>query len=70
MTSILIIENMEPGECELCPVHLRNAGICSLTLQFDNKDCPLKQVGLIEHKERPLSHEKFTKIYVEEKNNG
>ena len=43
MTSILILENQEPGECELCPVHLRNAGICSLTMRFDGEGCPLKR---------------------------
>ena len=28
MTSILIIENQEPGDCATCPLFFRNAGIC------------------------------------------
>ena len=43
MTSILILENQEPGDCATCPLFFRNAGICSYTLRF-NKACPLQKV--------------------------
>lgn len=42
MTSILIIENQEPGDCATCPLFFRNAGVCSWTMRFDG-DCPLQR---------------------------
>ena len=39
MTSILILENQEPGDCATCPLFFRNAGVCSWTMRFDGA-CP------------------------------
>ena len=44
MTSILILENQEPGDCATCPLFFRNAGICSWTMRFAGEDCPLQKV--------------------------
>ena len=44
MTSILIIENQEPGDCATCPLFFRNAGICSWTMRFDDP-CPLRKAA-------------------------
>lgn len=43
MTSILIIENQEPGDCAACPLFFRNAGVCSWTMRF-GAPCPLQKV--------------------------
>lgn len=48
MTSILIIENQEPGDCATCPMCSRYAGICHLTLKFAGEGCPLRKASSIE----------------------
>lgn len=45
MTSILILENQEPGDCATCPMFSRYAGICHLTLKFAGEGCPLRKVA-------------------------
>lgn len=44
MTSILILENQEPGDCATCPMFSRYAGICHLTLKFAGEGCPLRKL--------------------------
>lgn len=56
--SILML-NVRPYECEVCP--LKGAAVC----EQEKGGCPLRYVSIIEHKTRPLSGERFTKIYLE-----
>lgn len=65
MSSIIIMDN-EPKDCLNCKLHFHRIGVCAYTGQFTPDLCPMKPVGLMEEKIRPLSKEKFTKIYIEE----
>lgn len=56
--SILILP-VRPYACGECP--LQGVGIC----EAEKGGCPLRYVSMIEHKVRPLSGERFTKIYLE-----
>lgn len=64
MPSILILE-VKPGDCQHCRLYVDQRCYGRLP---DNTDtcCPLKEISLMEHKIRPLSKERFTKIYIEE----
>lgn len=61
--TILLLEN-DPGNCPGCRLYVD--GWCYAKDPEDKETgCPLKEVGLMEDKVRPLSRERFTKIYIE-----
>lgn len=64
MNSILILGN-KPGDCFNCQLHFHNINICAYLKKFGPDGCPLKEISEAEHKERPLSKEKYTQIYTE-----
>lgn len=63
MKSILTLDT-EPGDCLHCRLYVD--GWCyGKQVEDTDSGCPLYTISLMEHKVRPLSKERFTKIYIE-----